>query len=88
LIALPFLFVLRPEGELYSGFDRAREIPGSAVVPTAVFGVPPNTFRHDFHPSAANAGKNPQERIGEGVGRESRPTAIGTIALPKKPGLP
>jgi hypothetical protein len=29
----------------------------------------------------ANPGKNPRERVGEGVGRETRPTAIGTIAL-------
>ena len=47
-----------------------------------MFGVPPNTFRPAFPLSAANPGMNPLEEITTGVGRETRPTAIGTIALP------
>ena len=31
--------------DVFSGSDLARTIPGSACVPHAVFGVPPNTFR-------------------------------------------
>jgi hypothetical protein len=47
-----------------------------------VFGVPPNTFRLGFSLKATYPKMRPWEGIGEEVGRETRPTATGTVALP------
>jgi hypothetical protein len=79
--------------DVFSGSDREKALPGSACVPHAVFGVPPNTFRPALSLSAANPRMNPLEQIRAGVGRETRLMAIGlwprradgpegTIALP------
>jgi hypothetical protein len=47
---------------------------GSATVPVAVFGVPPNKFLRPFDPT----GRNREE-----VGRGTHPTASETLALPR-----
>jgi hypothetical protein len=60
----------------FRGVARARAIPGSAGVSPAVFGVPPNTFRPPCY-LKATAGQARRE-----AGRETRPAATGTVALP------
>jgi hypothetical protein len=67
---------------VFSRYDWARAISGSARVPRAVFGVPPNTVGCPFPASRANRKKNAREEIRKGVWRETRPTATGTVALP------
>jgi len=82
----PFLYLDEAEKKKFfgvsSGSDRATAISGSACVSRAVFGVPPNTERTAFCLNAAHPKKNPGARTGEEVGRETRPTATGTVALP------
>jgi len=68
--------------DVSSGSDRATAIPGERVRPAR------RVWRPAKHLPAClvfevNPRSNPQEPLGEGVGRETRPTAIGTIALPK-----
>ena len=70
--------------DVFSGSGRATAFPGSACVSHAVFGVPPNTDRTGFCLNAAKPKKNSWERNGKEVGRGTRPTATGTVALPNE----
>jgi hypothetical protein len=49
---------------------------------SAVLGTPPHPFQLDFSWMAAHRKMNPGEGIGDEAGRETRPTATGTVALP------
>jgi hypothetical protein len=46
------------------------------------------TFRLGLSVKAAHPKMNPSEGIGEEAGRETRPTATGTVALPNAFSLP
>ena len=80
---LPFLSFL----DVLSGADPAIAVSGSACVSRAVFGVPPNTFRLALFLNAAKPKNNPPGRVGKEAGRETRPTATGTVALHNHFGL-
>ena len=67
-------------------FDVFTEILGSARVSRTVLGVPPNTSFF-FSLSAANFMKSEQKYTGEDAGRETRPAATGTVALPNPSNL-
>jgi hypothetical protein len=85
--------------DVSSGSGQTTVIPGSACVPRAVFGVPPNTIQATCWASVAHAETNPQEVVrprsgardaphGDRDGRAPQPFWICAVIHRKRRGTP